>query len=300
MDELLQSLTEQSYLKSFEIIVVEDGSTLKSDTVVERYSELLNIKYFYKENSGAGASRNYGMQYANGNYFIIFDSDCIIPVQYLEVVDRQLSLKYSDAYGGADCAHESFTNLQKAINYSMTSFLTTGGIRGRKKSVNKFQPRSFNFGMSKRAFEDTGGFSDLKIGEDIALTLSLWAQKFETQFIENAFVYHKRRTSLFQFFKQTYAFGKARPSLNKMFPGTAKITYWFPTLFISTFLISLLLFAVGIKIFSLVFAIYFLLLLLDSFIKNKNLLVGFLSLGTTITQFTGYGLGFIRGLFKNL
>ena len=296
IDELLQSLTRQTYSENFEVIVVEDGSTLKSDDIVSRYSEQLNIKYYFKENSGAGASRNYGMERAKGNYYIIFDSDCIIPSRYLEVVDNQLSQNYTDAYGGADNAHESFSNLQKAINYSMTSFLTTGGIRGQKKSVNKFQPRSFNFGISKEAFKSTGGFSDLKIGEDIALTLSLWEKNFETQFIEFAFVYHKRRTSLNQFYKQTYAFGKARPSLNKMFPGTAKITYWFPSVFIIAILVSLLLIFFGIYILSLVFAIYFLALIIDSLIKNKNLNVACLSLVTTVIQFLGYGLGFIKGI----
>ena len=298
LDELLQSLTQQTYSENFEVIVIEDGSILKSDKIVASYSKKLDIKYYFKENSGAGDSRNYGMERADGNYYIIFDSDCIIPFHYLDVVDNKLSKNYTDAFGGADSAHKSFSNLQKAINYSMTSFLTTGGIRGNKKSVNKFQPRSFNFGLSKKAFEDTGGFGDLKIGEDIALTLSLWEKKFKTQFIENAFVYHKRRTSLLQFYKQTYAFGLARPSLNKMFPGTAKITYWFPSVFLIAILGSLLLNIYGVDMLSKAFAIYFIALILDSMIKNKNLIVACLSLITSVIQFTGYGLGFIRGLTK--
>ncbi|WP_456377953.1 glycosyltransferase, partial [Lutibacter sp.] len=224
IEELLASLTKQTYTKSFEVIVVEDGSSTSSKEIVQSFSSQLNSNYFFKENSGAGASRNFGMQKATGNYFIIFDSDCIIPPNYLVEVERALTANYTDAYGGADAAHTSFTTIQKAINYSMTSFLTTGGIRGNKKAVGKFQPRSFNFGISKKAFEKTKGFSNLKIGEDIDLTFRLWQHNFETQFIENAFVYHKRRATFRQFFKQTFAFGKGRPLLNKKYPKTAKIT----------------------------------------------------------------------------
>ena len=236
MDELLQSLSVQTYSNKFEVIVVEDGSVIDSKKVVEQYFEKLDIKYLLKNNSGAGASRNFGMQNATGNYFIIFDSDCIIPSHYLEEVERALNFNYTDAYGGADTAHKSFTNIQKAINYSMTSLLTTGGIRGNKKVLNKFQPRSFNMGISKEAFEITKGFSEMKIGEDIDLTFKLWNYKFDTQFIQNAFVYHKRRVTFKQFFKQTFAFGQGRPFLNKKYPGSAKITYWFPTVFVLSFL----------------------------------------------------------------
>ncbi len=217
IDELLNSLTIQTY-KNFEVIVVEDGSALKADEIAEKYGNSLKIKYFYKENSGAGASRNFGMQKATGNYYIIFDSDCIIPPGYLADVEKALKNKYTDAYGGADAAHASFTTVQKAINYSMTSFLTTGGIRGNKKAVDKFQPRSFNLGISKKAFEVTHGFSAMKIGEDIDLTFRLWENNFETQFIEEAYVYHKRRATFKQFLKQTFAFGEARPLLNRKYP----------------------------------------------------------------------------------
>jgi glycosyltransferase involved in cell wall biosynthesis len=298
LNELLDSLTRQTYSEKFEVIVVEDGSTLKSDAIVNDYAGQLDIKYHFKENSGAGASRNYGMKRAQGNYFVIFDSDCLIPSHYLTVVDKQLKKNFTDAYGGADKAHPSFSNLQKAINYSMTSFLTTGGIRGNKKSVNKFQPRSFNCGISKEAFQSTGGFSDMKIGEDIALTLSLWGKNYATQFIENAFVYHKRRTSLPQFYNQTLAFGKARPGLNRMFPGTARITYWFPSIFMIVFLSSIFLNFLGNGFMSLLFAIYFFALLVDAFIRNKNLPVAILSLVTTVVQFAGYGLGFLRGIMR--
>ncbi|WP_456421206.1 glycosyltransferase [Lutibacter sp.] len=299
IDELLQSLTLQTYSSSFEVIIVEDGSTEKSDEIVLEYKNLLNVNYFFKQNSGAGASRNYGMERATGNYFVIFDSDCIIPPHYLKEVASALDENYTDAYGGADAAHKSFTIIQKAINYSMTSFLTTGGIRGSKKAVDKFQPRSFNFGISKKAFEKTKGFSDMKIGEDIDLTFRLWEYNFKTQFIEKAFVYHKRRTTFQQFFKQTFAFGKARPFLNKKYPKTAKVTYWFPSVFMVLFCFSAIIFFLGIKIFLWFFIIYFSLIFIDSFFKNKKISVAVVSVFTTLVQFTGYGLGFVKGLFSS-
>lgn len=297
IDELLESLAKQTYPKDFEVLIIEDGSTEKSEDIVSKYKGRLNIKYHFKENSGAGASRNFGMDLATGNYFIILDSDCIIPPHYLEAVDFALDENYTDSFGGADAAHDSFTNLQKAINYSMTSFLTTGGIRGSKKSVDKFQPRSFNFGLSKNAFRVTNGFSTMKIGEDIDLTFRLWENNFHTQFIEKAFVYHKRRTSLKQFFRQTFQFGNARPFLNRKYPDTAKITYWFPTLFMMFLLASLVFLFIGFKLPAGLFAIYFVALFLDSFIKNKKISVATLSILTTLIQFTGYGLGFLRGFF---
>lgn len=295
---MLQSLTKQTYTANFEVLIIEDGSTLKSDTVVSKYAKELNINYFYKENTGAGPSRNFGMQHASGNYFIIFDSDCIIPSNYLVEVEKALNLNFTDAYGGADAAHYSFTTIQKAINYSMTSFMTTGGIRGSKQAVDKFQPRSFNFGISKKAFETTQGFSKMKIGEDIDLTFRLWEHNFETQFINNAFVYHKRRSTFQQFFKQTFAFGNGRPFLNRKYPHTAKITYWFPSLFITTLVSAILFYMVGINIFLVFFAIYFIAIFLDSLVKNQNFSVAFYSVITTLIQFFGYGLGFIKGLIQ--
>ncbi len=298
IDALLESLTKQTFTKDFEVLVIEDGSTLKSDEVVSKYEGLLDVKYHFKENTGAGASRNYGMELAIGKYYIIFDSDCIIPSHYLAAVDFTLDEDYTDSFGGADAAHESFTTVQKAINYSMTSFLTTGGIRGSKNSIGKFQPRSFNFGISRLAFKITGGFSKMKTGEDIDLTFRLWKNNFHTQFIKDAFVYHKRRTTLNQFFRQTFLFGNARPLLNRKYPDTAKITYWFPILFISFFMASLVCLFLGFSLPAGLFAIYFMALFLDSFFKNKKISVAALSIVTTLIQFTGYGLGFVKGLFK--
>lgn len=297
IDALLESLNKQTFTEDFEVLVIEDGSTLKSEEVVAKYERILNVKYHFKENTGAGASRNFGMELATGNYFIIFDSDCIIPPHYLAAVDYALDENYTDSFGGADAAHDSFTRVQKAINYSMTSFLTTGGIRGSKNSIGKFQPRSFNFGISRLAYRITGGFSDMKIGEDIDLTFRLWENHFQTQFIEDAFVYHKRRTTLKQFFRQTFLFGKARPLLNRKYPDTAKITYWFPTFFILFFTLSLVCLFLGFKLPAVFFVIYFVALFLDAAIKNKKISVASLSILTTLIQFTGYGLGFLKGLF---
>jgi glycosyltransferase involved in cell wall biosynthesis len=299
IEELLFSLTKQTYSKKFEVIVVEDGSENSSKEIVETFKNKLNLNYFFKNNSGAGASRNFGMQQAIGNYFIIFDSDCIIPPQYLAEVEKALAENFTDAFGGADAAHESFTTIQKAINYSMTSFFTTGGIRGSKKAIDKFQPRSFNLGISKKAFEITKGFSKMKIGEDIDLTFRLWENNLQTQFIENAFVYHKRRSTFKQFFMQTNAFGAGRPFLNKKYPGTAKLTYWFPSVFSILLIVSLVCLLFGFQLFALAFFVYFVAIFLDSLVKNKSLAVAFASIITTVIQFFGYGFGFVKGLLRN-
>ena len=298
IDELLESLTKQDFSDDFEVLIIEDGSVQKSDIIVEEYKNQLDLKYFCKENTGAGASRNFGMQQASGNYFIILDSDVIVPPQYLSEVKKTLKINFTDAYGGPDAAHKSFTSLQKAINYSMTSFLTTGGIRGKRSTITKFQPRSFNLGMSKKAFEKTQGFSKMKNGEDIDLTFRLWQLGFETQLIEKAFVYHKRRSTIKQFFKQTFGFGTARPKLNKMYPETAKLTYWFPSLFLIGLDASVFLAIFGHYFLVKTYSVYFLILLFDSFFKN-GLKVAILCIITSFTQFLGYGLGFLESQFFN-
>ena len=298
LDELLASILAQEYNEAFDICIIEDGSSVKSDLIVEKYRTEFPIHYFEKENTGPGPSRNFGMQKATGNYFIILDSDVILPKHYLAKVTKQLEHKYTDAFGGPDAAHPNFSVLQKAINYSMTSFLTTGGIRGKKSSVEKFQPRSFNMGLSRKAFETTNGFSEMRAGEDIDLTFRLWNHSLETQLIDNAFVYHKRRNSISSFFHQTYAFGAARPKLNKMYPTTAKLTYWFPSVFILGLDLSILLLFFGIYNPILVYGLYFSLIALDaSYRNNFNPIVSLLSIITSLTQFLGYGLGFLEAIF---
>ena len=305
LSELLTSLSKQQFDQPFEIIVVEDGSGLRSDQVIKQFDQL-NIKYFFKENSGPGDSRNYGMQRASGNYFIILDSDCILPDFYFKEVTSALKNNYTDAYGGADAAHKSFTVIQKAINYSMTSLLTTGGLRGSDKVKSKFQPRSFNMGISKKAFLQTKGFSKQRYGEDIDLTFKLWNLHFETQFIPKAFVYHKRRATWKQFFDQTFNFGAARPVLNHMHPGSAKITYWFPSLFILGLLLAFCFTFIGVNFFLILYGVYFILIIIDATSKNsckdklclESVLAGFSSIIATLVQFFGYGSGFLRSFFR--
>jgi len=296
IEALLLSLAKQDFKQNFEVIIVEDGSLLKADKVVKKYQKKLDINYLFKKNSGPGLSRNFGMKQASGNYFIILDSDVILPYHYLSAVTKALKTNFTDAFGGADAAHPSFTVMQKAINYSMTSVLTTGGLRGYKNNKN-FQPRSFNMGFSKKAFNKTGGFNAQRIGEDIDLTFRLWQSGFKTQFIEKAFVYHKRRTNFEQFFNQVYSFGKARPILNKQHKNTAKIAYWFPGIFLLGFIVSIILIPYN-QIFIAMYLLFLLLIFMDSLLKNKDLVVGFLSVYATLTQMFGYGLGFLQSQFN--
>ncbi len=297
IDELLESLTKQDFTKKYEIVIVEDGSSESSETIVEKYNTQLNISYFYKENSGPGDSRNYGMKRATGNYFIILDSDVILPVHYLSTIDKFLAENYLDCFGGADAAHESFTDLQKAINYVMTSFFTTGGIRGGKVKVQKFEPRSFNMGISKEAFEITEGFSKIHPGEDPDLSQRIVNKGFTTGFLPNAYVYHKRRISWEKFHTQVKKFGMVRPILTKWHPTTAKLTFWFPTLFVLFTLASILggIFVNPILVYPLL--AYLLLLLVHSTVLNKSLKVGVLSIFAVFIQFFGYGLAFLKSTF---
>ena len=297
IDELLQSLVHQTYTNDFEIVVVEDGSTINCQDVVYKYINKLNVSYYFKKNSGPGDSRNYGMTVAKGDYFIILDSDCIIPENYLTEVDQFLTNNYVDCFGGPDAAHDSFSDVQKAINQTMTSVLTTGGIRGANEKLGKFQPRSFNMGISKEAFEASGGFGKIHPGEDPDLSIRLWKMNFKTALIPNAHVFHKRRIDWEKFYKQVNKFGKARPILNKRYPEYSKITYWFPAIFSVGFYISLLFLIVGINVFFYCYALYFLALFTETLVKTKNLKIGFLTIIATFIQFFGYGAGFLYSYF---
>ncbi|MEL0650929.1 glycosyltransferase [Algibacter sp. TI.3.09] len=292
--ELLESFVGLKTDTDFEIVIVEDGSTLSSKSIVDAFKNKLDISYYFKENSGPGDSRNYGMQRAKGNYFIILDSDCILPPQYLSEVEKGLEAYYVDCFGGPDAAHQSFTNLQKAINFSMTSFITTGGIRGNKKSVDTFQPRSFNMGLSKVAFLASSGFGRIHPGEDPDLSIRLWDLGFKTTLIPEAFVYHKRRISWSNFYKQVNKFGMVRPILNSWHPSTKKITYWFPTLFCLGFVFSILLLLVNINLGLIAYSLYFGVAFLLALISTKNIVVSILAIPAIIIQFFGYGYGFLK------
>lgn len=292
-EELLESLTHMEFQHPFEIVIVEDGSTETSESVVRRFQENLDISYYFKPNSGPGDSRNFGMRKAKGNYFIIFDSDCLIPSSYLKTVNQFLKKQYYHCFGGADAAHKSFSSLQKAINYVMTSFLTTGGIRGKKKSVQRFEPRSFNMGISKEAFETTGGFGKIHPGEDPDLSQRIREAGFETVFIPDAFVFHKRRISWKKFYQQVRKFGLTRPILNRWHPSLSKITFWFPTLFVVFSLISVILSLAIHPVFLLPLLLYILLIFLDSAFHNKSMYVGMLTIVAVFIQFYGYGIAFL-------
>ena len=295
--ELLDSLLHVTFSRDFEIVIVEDGSTETSEAVVQSFSDALNISYYFKENTGPGDSRNYGMRKATGNYFIILDSDCLVPPNYLVEVDQFLTATYFDCFGGADTAHESFSNLQKAINFVMTSFITTGGIRGSEKSVSKFEPRSFNMGISKEAFEATAGFAKIHPGEDPDLSQRILKAGFKTTFIPNAAVFHKRRISWNKFHTQVKKFGMVRPILSSWHPSSAKITFWFPSLFVGFVLISLLASILWNWMAILPLAGYMSLVFLGAAIKNKNLIIGFLAVMALFIQFFGYGLAFLKSTF---
>ncbi|MDQ6529111.1 glycosyltransferase [Flavobacterium sp. LHD-85] len=298
VDELLESLSKSDYNEAFEIVLVEDGSSVPCRDVVMNYQGKLNISYYFKENSGPGDSRNFGMQRARGDYFIIFDSDCIIPSQYLTEVRKELDANYVDCFGGPDKALDSFSDIQKAINFAMTSFLTTGGIRGGSEKINKFQPRSFNMGISKKAFEASKGFGNIHPGEDPDLSIRLWNLGFETRLFKEAYVYHKRRIDWEKFSIQVNKFGIARPILNSWYPEHNKLTFFFPTLFILGLLLAFLLLIFNIDILLQLYFVYFVIIFLTASIQNKSIKIGYLSVIAVWKQFYGYGTGFLKSYVK--
>ncbi|SFI83514.1 glycosyltransferase [Myroides guanonis] len=298
IQELLESMTRQTYKKDFEVVIVEDGSSNDCKDIIVNYSDQLSISYFFKENSGPGNSRNYGMKRAKGDYFIILDSDCILPIEYLEEVDTYLTQKYVDCFGGPDAALPSFTDIQKAINFTMTSILTTGGIRGTSERLSKFQPRSFNMGISRKAFEATEGFGSIHPGEDPDLSIRLWNKGFSSDLFPNAFVYHKRRIDWKKFYQQVNKFGKARPILNQRYPEYSKLTYWFPAFFCLGMIVSLLLIFVGVYLPIVFYLTYLVTLAIACYIKERSINISVLTIMATLIQFYGYGNGFLISTYK--
>lgn len=300
--ELLQSLTKQTD-PVFELIIVEDGSTISSKPVIDEYAEKLQIQYHFKDNEGPSIGRNYGLARAKGDYFLFVDSDCILPPHYVKTV-RDFLLNHSDvdAFGGPDRADAQFNALQKSISYSLTSFFTTGGIRGGKKQVDKFYPRSFNLGFSRKVYEQTNGFPDTKLhpGEDMILAIEIVKMGFKTALISDAFVYHKRRTSLNQFKRQVYRFGFVRFVISLMYPDTFKIFFLLPSLFTLGFFVALFLGLTARWELAILYALYFTLVFLDASIKNKSLRVGATAVCTTAIQMYGYGTGFLFSIWKRL
>lgn len=300
IEELLQSLTHQSY-KDFEVLIIEDGSEISCKNIAERYSDTLNLRYYFKENSGQGFSRNYGFERANGDYFVVFDSDCIIPPHYFESVTKELTISDADCWGGPDKALPSFTPLQRAINYSMTSFLTTGGIRGGKRRMDRFHPRSFNMGISRKVYIKTGGYKITRMGEDIEFSIRIIKNGFKTVLMNDAYVYHKRRTNFRQFYRQLKFFGRARINITRFYPDELKLTHIFPLLFFVGYLMILplliLSFSVGAAVLS-GYAIYSAILLIHSYSSEKSLEVAVLSVVAMYIQFTAYGTGLLSELYN--
>lgn len=298
LGELLESLSLQDFGLPFEVVIVEDGSVVDSHEVANQYRDKLQIKYLPKSNTGPGDSRNYGMQHAASEYFILVDSDCILPENYLTQVQDALQKEYADCFGGRDAAHPSFSAFQKAVSFSMTSFLTTGGLRGTSKPQTNFQPRSFNMGLSRAAFERSKGFGQIHPGEDPDLSLRLKALGFSIRFFPGAVVYHKRRINFKLFFKQVNKFGLTRPILNRWHPGSGKLTYWFPTLFILGFLVAVMLPIFFEHSYSLIpfgiYLFYFGVLALFAGLKYSSFEVAVLAPATSLVQFLGYGMGFLK------
>lgn len=296
--ELLESLTKQTFT-DFEVIIVEDGSSVKCDHIVSHYANSLDIMYFFKPNSGPGDTRNYGSQHSQGEYLLILDSDCILPSTYLENIDNELKHNPCDAFGGPDRSHESFTDIQKAISYAMTSFFTTGGIRGGKKKLDKFYPRSFNLGIKREVYEALGGFSKMRFGEDIDLSIRIFDKGYSCRIFPDAWVYHKRRTDFRKFFKQVHNSGIARINLYKRHPKSLKIVHLLPACFTLGVLLLLIL-----SFFSLWFllpiTVYSLLIFLDAWRQEGRIKIGFLSIVASFVQLIGYGTGFLRAFWRRI
>jgi glycosyltransferase involved in cell wall biosynthesis len=312
VDELLESLSNQTH-KDFEVIIVEDGSVKTCKDVCDKYADILVLYYYAKENSGPGQSRNYGAERANGDYLLILDSDVVLPEGYLQAVEDALRQNPVEAFGGPDAAHPSFTPVQKAISYSMTSFFTTGGIRGGKAKLDKFYPRSFNMGIRRDVYLQLGGFSKMRFGEDIDFSYRIVEAGYRPQLFPDAWVWHKRRTDFRKFFRQVYNSGIARINLEKRHPGTMKLVHLLPTVFTIGVIALILISAVGRALMHYVdrdqfywmcFApwipiiLYSLLICIDSTIKNRSLRVGILSVPAAFVQLMGYGLGFIESWWK--
>ncbi len=296
--ELLESLSLQIFV-DFEFILVEDGSLRKSDKLLEKYKQKFPIIYLDRENQGPAIARNTGMEVAKGDYLLFIDSDCIVPPDWMKKIHDYLGNDPVDCFGGPDRAAGSFNNVQKAISFAMTSLITTGGIRGGKHQVDKFYPRSYNLGISSKLYKEMGGFPITRMhpGEDMVFSIELIKRGYNTALFNNAFVYHKRRSTLNQFFRQVYRFGYTRYIISRVYPETKKVLYWIPSFFLFG---SLFLITAGA-----LFHLYYLIPLLLLFVLifsvsayvNHSIKVGFLSIITSVMQLAGYGCGFASSFF---
>lgn len=316
VDELLESLTRQKE-HDFEVIIVEDGSAIPCQEVCDRYARKLNLHYFMKPNSGPGQSRNYGAERSQGDYLIILDSDVVLPEGYLAAISQELSHNPADAFGGPDSAHSSFTPTQKAISYSMTSFFTTGGIRGGKKKLDKFYPRSFNMGIRREVYQQLGGFSKMRFGEDIDFSIRIFQAGYKCRLFPEAWVWHKRRTDFRKFWRQVFNSGIARINLYKKYPHSLKAVHLLPAVFTLGVAVLLLTCAIGLLGLTLAttaaqeacsqtaimagllpLLLYSLLILAHSTAQNRSLRIGLLSVCAAFVQLTGYGCGFLEAWWR--
>lgn len=295
IDDLLKSLDRQTD-RGFELVIVEDGSTIPCKEIVSLYSDRFDIQYFTKENEGRSIARNYGLEHARGDYFVFVDSDCILPPEYFATLREKLNSDYADCFGGPDSAHESFTDMQKAINFAMTAFLTTGGIRGGKVQMEKFVPRTFNMGFSRQVWEKVGGFREM-FSEDIDMSTRIRRAGLAPQLFREVMVFHKRRGNLKKFWRQVHIFGMSRITLQLLYPGSMKLVHWLPAVFtIGTFLLILL----GIilsPLWLIPFGFYLLALWISAILSTGSFKIGSMAVAASMVQLLGYGTGFIRAYF---
>ena len=294
--DLLQSLKAQTD-KGFEIILVEDGSTIPA--LPEGYdASPLRLKYYKKSNEGRSIARNYGIEHADGDFFIFVDSDCILPPDYIAKLRKSMEENPTDCFGGPDAAHDSFTDTQKAINYAMTAFLTTGGIRGGKVSMEKFTPRTFNMGFARKVYEKVGGFREM-FSEDIDMSTRIRLAGFSIMLYPDVAVFHKRRGNLKKFWKQVHVFGQSRITLELLYPGSMKLVHWLPAVFTigATALIVGSFFWPWLLI---PLALYIIALWIGALIETKSLKVACLGVAASMVQLVGYGTGFLKAYFRQI
>lgn len=298
VDDLLASLALQT-VRNFEVVITEDGSTVPCKEACDRYNGKIDVRYYFEENNGRSPARNNSMQQATGDYFIFFDSDCVIPPDYFETLTAELEREPLDCFGGPDSAHESFTVTQKAINFAMTSFLTTGGIRGGKKSMEKFTPRTFNMGFSRKVYETVGGFREM-YSEDIDMSKRIEGAGFSVGLIRECPVFHKRRVSFGKFFRQVYLFGKSRITLKILYPGSMKTVHFLPSCFVLG-LLALVIASIFISPWFLApIGLYIIALFVSALISTRNIIVSLLAVPASFIQLTGYGLGFMKAYFTKI
>lgn len=299
--ELLESLTTQNYSEQeLEVLVIDDGSSVRCDQVVMQYTGRLNLRYYYKDNSGPGQTRNYGAERAAGDWLLILDSDVVLPPNYLKAIDAELEREDCDAFGGPDRANKDFTTMQRAINYAMTSFFTTGGIRGgQQMKMDKFYPRSFNMGIRREVYQALGGFSQMRFGEDIDLSIRIFKGGYRCRLFPEAWVWHKRRTDLKKFFKQVHNSGIARINLYKRYPESLKLVHTLPAVF-TVGCVLLLLLCIVSWLFLMPLLLWVVLIFLDATVQENDPEVGITAVPASFVQLIGYGTGFLRAVWERL